>query len=323
MKKTLSKKFILKIIVSILFVWWVLHNQKFNFDNVVAGLSNYKLMSFIAILYLMQLFLASIRTRQLIQAEKNSSLKISNIFTVSWASLFLNCVSPSSLVGDIFRIKKLIEIDPTTTKDNFFYASIFSKIFSTLSLLILSTLASFYIVNRIPHIQDILVVSISVLVILTILFLFREKLLVLCKPLFLKFYYKISNNFFLNRLENFRVYYLKLTRQQNIWLTSLTCSLILQLLNSVTFILIIYTINPETDVSILELLSIVPLGIFIATLPISFSGIGVGHAAFATLLKIFHIDNGADVFTIFFSISFILDLIGSIFFVKLFKETFK
>jgi hypothetical protein len=56
-------------------------------------------------------------------------------------------------------------------------------------------------------------------------------------------------------------------------------------------------------------------------LPISISGLGVGHLAFSKLLGLYNIQNGADVFTLFFLFSYIFNLIGILPFFWLFKKT--
>jgi len=57
---------------------------------------------------------------------------------------------------------------------------------------------------------------------------------------------------------------------------------------------------------------IVPTGLLISSLPISISGLGVGHVAFSELLQIYSISSGADAFSIYFTYSYIYNLVGII-----------
>lgn len=313
-----NKPFLFKIVISAIFIYWLLHFQQLNFENVKKGILNIKLLTVFFFLYLAQLTLASIRTRLLIQTDANKSIKFYDIFKVSWSSLFLNCISPSTLFGEVFKIKKLIEISPSTTKDYFIYSSIFSKVFSTLSLMAISTLAGFYIYHQLPSLKLVFISQAIVLFIVFFIYIFRSKLIPLIKPgTIIK---NFNNKFLINRIVNFKSYFLKLNSNGSIIKKSFILSLALQILNTISFIMIIITLSPTTPVSIIELIGIVPIGIFLSTLPISFSGIGVGHAAFAGLLNIFQLNNGADVFTVFIALSILMDLLGGIFFLGMFKR---
>ena len=85
--------------------------------------------------------------------------------------------------------------------------------------------------------------------------------------------------------------------------------------------MIIYAINPDFGGNFVNLVRVIPIGILIMTLPISFSGLGIGHVAFSQLLTPLGILNGSDIFTIFFAFSYLFNLLGLIPFVKLLKKS--
>ena len=120
---------------------------------------------------------------------------------------------------------------------------------------------------------------------------------------------KISNPFLRNRILNMMEYNYLFLKKTDKFLHVFGYSLALQLVNCFSILLIIRFIAPNLNFSSIELFSVIPVGIFFQTLPISYSGLGVGHAAFERLLSIYGITTGADIFTIFFTLSFLKSLI--------------
>jgi hypothetical protein len=76
----------------------------------------------------------------------------------------------------------------------------------------------------------------------------------------------------------------------------------------------------KIDHNILDLTYVIPLEIIAMALPISISGIGVGHLAFFKLIGLFGIMSGADIFTIYFACSYVFNLIGLVPFLMLQKK---
>lgn len=306
----------IRTVVSILLVWWIVQSDKLNWNNIKIGVLNYKLALIFFVLTFLQLLIVSYRTQILTQLTKDSPLEYKKIFSVSWGSLFLNCIVPTSVIGDIFRIKKFMNMDSLTQKDNFIYSSIFSKFFSVLSLALISMASGLFILEKIPVLRTFITCSYLVLIILIGLFYARNIIFSKVSSSFIPLPRFASRDFIKRRITNFKIFTLGIIQNRKIWIRTLACSLLIQILNTLSFVLIIYQLTPKSQVNILELMCIVPVGIFLTNLPISYSGLGVGHVAFASLLKIFDIPNGADVFTIFFAFSFIFDFCGIFFFIK-------
>ncbi|MEA9356612.1 lysylphosphatidylglycerol synthase transmembrane domain-containing protein [Bacteriovorax sp. PP10] len=306
----------IRTVISILLIWWIVQSDKLNWNNIKIGVLNYKLALIFFVLTFLQLLIVSYRTQVLTQLTKNSPLEYKKILSVSWGSLFLNCIVPTSVIGDIFRIKKFMNMDSLTQKDNFIYSSIFSKFFSVLSLALISMASGLFIMEKIPALRTFIICSYLVLIALIGLFYVRNIIFSKMSSCFIPLPRFASRDFIKRRIANFKIFTLGIIQDRKIWIKTLACSLLIQILNTLSFVLIIYQLTPKSQVNILELMCIVPVGIFLTNLPISYSGIGVGHVAFASLLKIFDIPNGADVFTIFFAFSFIFDFCGIFFFIK-------
>ena len=310
---------VIKIIVSPLLIVWLIKNEYFSLANIKLGLSNWLILSMFLVASFFQLLISCFRTIYLLQNDKISTENISKILRISWASTFMNCISPNAIFGELFKAKELVKL-VNSSADNSIYSSIFAKIFSLLGLITISLIASFSFKDFNPDIKKINLFC-SIVFTLFFITLFSGEFL---KNYIEKFFIHLNgiskNNFYNRRLEHLKIYILKLLLNHKTSLRIYLLSLAIQVLNTISFILIIYSLNPFLAKNISLVITLTPIGFFIMTLPISFSGLGVGHVAFSALLKLAGIKNGADIFTIYFLFSFFFNLIGIIPFIGLWKK---
>lgn len=304
--------FILKVLLSTWLVYWIYQSGQINEENILFGLTNWTLASLFLLLTFIQLILGAKRTQSLIQFKSNIRGNFSDVTKISWASSFVCIASPFNIFGDVFRISTLMKLDESTNGDNSFYASIYSKIFSTLSLIIITLISSLFLTNDFFGFGGIRNYSLIFLFILVLAFLFRAKIIKLFFPFLSTLVNKIDNKFLQKRVTNLIDYNYDLLKAPKKVLSVLLLSLIIQLLNTYSLFIIIKFLVPSSTVNAMELFSIIPIGIFIQLLPISYSGLGVGHLAFSKLLSLYGINVGADVFTIYFTLSFLFNLLGVI-----------
>lgn len=309
----------MKMIIFTVLMYWLYTNDQFNVENIKLGISNINIALIFLCLTLVQLFLAAIRTKTLMQFNRKNNLHLKRVFSITWASLFVNCVVPAAFFGDLYKIRGLMEVDTTTSKDNPIYSSIFSKLFSIFSLLLISMFASFFL-EPAAWMHGSLMIIIYLLILLgSIIYLLRSQIVIFLIRFVDKVYTKTNKEFYLRRLNNFKKYNSKMLSRENIFLGLFT-SLLIQVLNISSFLLIIYTINPELSLNMIQLICIIPFGIFIMQIPISFSGLGVGHITFGKLLGLYGISNGADIFSIYFVFSYLFNLMGLIPFLNYFRK---
>jgi hypothetical protein len=315
--------FLVKFLVTTSFIYWSISGEKIDFENIKLGLTNYKLGVIFLGLTFLQLCLGSYRSLILLQLKEDSFENFKNITKITWASSFVHCVSPVSLISDVYRIKQLMYVEKNHVKDNSIYTSIYSKIFSIFALIAISCV-SFLFLEKVPEQISFFrwVIYFSLLgIVLSVIF--KEIIIILLKKM-INFFYRFSQaNFYRERIDNFRLYNRNMMSEKARVTLVFGLTVMLQLLNSISILLITYTLNPQVDLSVVELLCVIPIGIFIMTLPISFSGLGVGHLAFSKLLQFFSISNGADIFSVFFAFSLIFNLLGVIPFMGILKSELK
>lgn len=299
----ITSKSSLKFGFSLLLLFFTLKTTKFDLRGLIDALSNPLLTSCFLLLTFAQLFLASLRTELLMQfKEKKYHLK--KILAANWASSFVAYFSPVGIVGDLFRISKLIEIDRKTSPDNSFYCAFFSKFFSTFSLVTLTAITIFYSDN-IPYKLKVAAVSLLILLVLGLL------LLKVCKRERIVDFFmfkRAKHTFWVKRIAILKNYLDHLLNDSFLIAKIFTYSFLVQILNCLSFILIISSLNQ--NVNYFQIFFLIPIGIFIMSLPISYSGLGVGNLAFSKLLAFYDIPNGSEVFSIFFILSFIFNALG-------------
>ena len=89
-------------------------------------------------------------------------------------------------------------------------------------------------------------------------------------------------------------------------------SILIQFITVFIFQHILNNIAPEFSFSLIEAAFHFTYSYFISTLPISVGGLGVGHIAFAETLSSVGYKQGADIFTIFYILSSIFNIVGGI-----------
>ena len=130
----------IKVAVTGLILIFLVKNNQYNLNNIKLGFYNYQVALVFFVLTCMQLALYTCRTQLLMVYADSKKFRFKKIFFISWASVFINCIAPSSVFGDLFRMKKLMDIDDRVNKDNSVYASIFSKAFSILALALITVI---------------------------------------------------------------------------------------------------------------------------------------------------------------------------------------
>ena len=308
MKKKLLTIF--KLLVSVNILFWLIKTDQINFAVIESALTNKKLFFIFITLSILQLFISSIRTNilMLFKTKKN----ISKIFRLTWSASFINSITPSSLFGEVFKLKKLFDLDTDIAKDNAIYNSLFSKIFTSLAVITVTLTSALFLKELPDDLLGIFMIQGILLFFLILPLIFKNTARSFAYKVYKSLQRKTKRKFLINRIENLKLYYKTLFFTKNKVFHVFVLSIALNILRVSAYYFIITSINPSLHLSIINLLTVIPTGIFITMLPISISGLGVGHIAFAKLLEIHGIESGVDVFSVFFVYSYICNILGLI-----------
>jgi hypothetical protein len=222
--------FLFKCIISILVLIWLVQKNEFNYKNIKLGLSNLPLITLFLSLTFCQLLLGSLRLHLLMQFENTKPAIFKKVFSVMWASSFIASIAPMAIIGEVYKIKELIALDSTLNKDNSFYATVFTKIFSFFGLLLIITFASLFSKNQPQVINSLLNTVYTGSLILGIVVVFKKSIF----HLLYTFINRIStyNNFLIikNRLDSFLHYHIIFLKNNRCILAVSLISFCIQLL---------------------------------------------------------------------------------------------
>ncbi|WP_412472084.1 lysylphosphatidylglycerol synthase domain-containing protein [Halobacteriovorax sp. RT-1-4] len=312
--KLIKKNFIIiKLIILITFLYLVYNSGNINIDLIRSGISNKTLIALFLVLTFIQQYIGAIRAKILLGLENKNNLSAWDINQITWSASFVSCILPVSIASEVYKINELIKEKKYHSKDDIIYMSIFTKILTLVSLVIL-TLISYMLFSLSFDSDQLLIILSSITMLFFTAFLFRFKILNLLQIIYRYIIdvLNIKNQFIFNRAFNFKNYYLRLFQNPVKSTKLVMLSLIIQSLNIITFLLIIFYSLELPIKNVLEASTVIPTGIFISLLPISIQGLGTGNFAFSELLRGIGIDNGSDIFTIYFAMSYIFNFIGLI-----------
>lgn len=305
--------FFTKLVFSISLLYLAYQNTTLNAQVLITNMTNWQLTGPFLLITFTQMLLGAKRTSLLIHWSDSQRPSFIELARINWASSFVSFASPFNFVGDLFKISSLRKYDSTNSHDYSVHMSIYSKVLSTLALFFISTVAYFINTNTAitfgEKFKDLSLLSLSILL---VLWFFRLKLANIFCKLGAWLISKQQSAFIRNRIKLFLDYNYLLFKGKLRVLLSITLSLVIQLLNCFSIYLIIIKVEPQAAAFSGDLATLIPIGLFAQLLPISYSGLGVGHIAFDRIMQTNGFSSGADIFTIYFSLSLVFNLLGII-----------
>lgn len=298
----------LKFIFSLGIVYWLYTSGKIDFSYIPQ--LSFDVVFYGFLLSILNLFLISLRLSILIKSSLKVIFSPLKIFPLNWIGSFFNSVLPGSVSGDFVKIYYIKRLAQNLSTGNLLTNIIIDRIFGLIGMVSLTGLSSCYILwglklENAAHLfrANILVFTIMVIVLLT----------VFLRPSIITTFLKV-----LSRLIPFKGLFHRLTEiWQNIvsvkrkLLVCIFLSFLVQVSSALMFFLLtreFYTVK----LSLLEVMSIVPIGFMTLAIPISPGGLGVGHAAFQQLFQFLGEENGASFFNIYFFVWMCFNLLGLI-----------
>ena len=113
------------------------------------------------------------------------------------------------------------------------------------------------------------------------------------------------------RVKNSLIDLLSIRLSYKIFVESFVLSILNQIMIFAGFCMMAAPFLPE-ELSLLNLFAIIPIGMIGSSVPITPSGLGVGHILFDNLFKLLGVNNGASLFNLFFVAYTLINLLGII-----------
>lgn len=232
---------------------------------------------------------------------------------LTWIGYFFSLGLPGSISGDVVKGYYVFKDDKSNSAANIFMTLLIDRFIGMSSLIFISFLLLVFNLGFFSQQSETktfawIVSGLFFGMVLFCLFVFM-KFDSGNDPL-LKIISRLPANEFFIKLYNA----LKIYRNEK---QILFVALIVSLLDQAGNLFLFYKITSlfvNVDISLLNLFTVIPLGLITTIIPLAPVGIGVGHAAFDSLYRMIGLRNGADVFNLFVVLEIIIYAIGGILF---------
>ncbi len=281
MKNILNFKFILKIIISSLLLYYIL--SKANFDVIIASMRNadYIILFLAFLLHFLGLLISTFRWQILLRAQKIKT-KLSTLYKSYLVATFFNHFLPSTVGGDSVRAYDSWKIGKN--KEKAFTVVILDRFFGVFVLLLFAIISLLFSPDLGDKIEGIYL-WISILTIGAIFLIW----FILSPPLM--YFSRLSENSegIISKLACI-IFKLDLAfsefseKKEKLWYAFIL-SVFLQL--NVVFYYFLISEALNLNIAFIDYFLIVPLTIFITMLPISLNGIGLRENALFLFLSQF------------------------------------
>lgn len=319
MKKIVTNNyfiFFLKLFIGITLIIWLKSNNKLDLNSSLSLFFNYSLIIPAFILILSQVFISALRWNLILRIHSNERIELKKIFLIQWIGYFFSSFLPGIVTGDVIKLGYAKSNYPSLTK-SFLLLSIFlDRLVGLIGLLLISGIGSLIFYKELltlnPKMYEIIYLNLFFLLgALTVLCLFfiPTSLLDSAKGMRkIHLFQKIINALFVFK-EN-----------KTLLLKLILLSVLAHSLSIFAFHLINLNFYQST-IHITEIMTLIPIGQVTIAIPISPSGLGVGHLAYAKLFSFIHQNNGATLFNNFWLISLSVYLLGFIPFIFFKKKS--
>jgi hypothetical protein len=303
-------KTIAKFGIAIVLIVWLVNSGKLDFSLIKKLITNSNNWIYAAALFFIQVSFASIRWRLILRTKSKKELPAKKLVALTWIGQFFNTFLPGAVTGDLIKLVYARDLDKELPK-TFLVMSVFiDRILGLVGLILLTGI--FTLINY----QDMIAISPKMKTLLpfnAILFLGAIVFLI---SLFLP---KKPRSLILLLCDKVPVIGAKLHKTfEQVWeigkdkkaiTLAIGMSLVLQYTNIWVFWLIIEPFL-EVSVPVGQLFTFIPIGMISIAVPISPSGLGVGHLIFDELFKLVNISGGASLFNLYFIIIVSTNLLG-------------
>ena len=305
-------KLILKFVFAIGIITWLIQSGKLDFNLLKLALKDPTRLIIAFFILIINLFLATWRYHIIIQAKMEKVPPFKEIFKLNLIGIFFNSILPGSVSGDIVKVFYLKEMDKTLSNRFLFASVLIDRFVGLFGLILIMGIFSIINYNELATLSK----QIQFVTNINILMFFGVVFSLLTLFFFEKLPAKILSPFAQVKILDKIIPKLIDAWESLCMLRSkmITVTMISIFIQTIAVMCFWYVTHPyaDGDFPFKYAFSFVPLGFVFIALPIAPSGMGVGHAAFATLFTYVGIQNGASLFNIFFLLTLCVNLLGVI-----------
>lgn len=305
-------KSILKFIFAGAILYWLIVSGKLELSLISKSITDGPIFFIVFLTLFTQGIFVAFRYSQILKMSKIQNLEFIQILKINWIGMFFSSFLPGAVTGDFIKLYYLKKINPNFKKSFLLSSALLDRIFGLLGLLFTSGIFSLIYFNEMIHfsaqIKHLILVNFILFlggICLFALFLLPSKF----QKIFLHLFFKIP--LIGPRIVEILEHLFFLRTDRLLFLKCFIISSFNQFMNVICF----YFLTRNYFHGHLELghaFTFIPLGLIAVAIPISPSGLGVGHALFQNLFALVGVSNGASLFNLFFICNLLVNLTGVI-----------
>jgi uncharacterized membrane protein YbhN (UPF0104 family) len=311
MKKEILKA-LLKLIFALLIIYWLFSKGTIDFNLVRTSFDHPWRWVIVLILSIFQAIAAAYRWKTMLEIKSVKKLPLRSVTRIAWIGMFFSSVLPGAVTGDLIKVIYAKALSPNFTKTFLLTSTFLDRVIGLIGLLILLGIFSVFhyseLSNLSPDLTKLIhfnfLLFIGVIGFLIMLFL-PKKTQQIVLSLVDKFPF-IGHRI----VKAFQEVWL-LGENQGIIIKAILISIMLHASN-ITNLWILTSPFFDHPLALSQMFTFAPIGLMAVAVPITPSGLGIGHAIFNSLFGFFGITKGASLFNIYLVATLIVNLSGAI-----------
>lgn len=297
----------IKVLIGLVLIGILVKSGKLDFRAAFLIFSNPQMFVVVVICFVAVLYIGSLRWKTILEFHTNVRFNQKDIFFIQWIGGFFSSVLPGAVTGDLIKLGYIKRHDPSLSKRYLVFSILIDRLLGLLSLLFIAGVGSFLfyvdLISISPNFEVIIFVN-SILFVVVLIgiggFFVPKKI----------------QNFLLQNVQSEKISdFLKQVWSLSDKKSDFLKLFLLSIMSHTFSLLSFHLLNLNSYLGKVEfkyLTTIIPLGQVATAIPISPSGLGVGHGAYQKLFEYLHQSNGATLFNNFWVFSTTFFVMGSI-----------
>ncbi|MBT3982444.1 MAG: flippase-like domain-containing protein [Bacteriovoracaceae bacterium] len=305
-------KLAIKIAIAVALIAWLTSSGKIDFSLLLKSTDNLSDWLICLLLLSTNIVLTTFRWRWLLHLKSEVKFTFLQIIKLTWIGLLFNSVLPGVVSGDIIKLVYAKDIDESIPKSYLVTTVLIDRIFGLCGILILLGISTAFkyteLVAKSSELKTLIhfnfVLFIGVLFFLGTLFFpksWQDFILEKSKKI------KLLETLLQKTLAQFW----HIGANRAVVFKCLTLSVVVQCSQVLAF----YTVTKpfyDNPLSLASAFTFIPVGIVTIAIPITPSGLGIGHAIFDKLFSLYGVNGGASLFNFYFVAVTFMNLFGII-----------
>ncbi len=301
----------IKILVAAGLIYWLVTSGKLDF-KLLAQLKDHPFAVIIAvILCVINIVLISYRWETILRARSAIRLPIRGLIRITWIGQFFSSVLPGSVSGDLVKILYVQKFDKTLTKKFVFASILIDRVMGLSGLILLVGMSSLIFGKKISENAPAMIPLLNINYALMCLVILSFGIFFYFNHIIRGILVRLQGIALAGVFEKIISLWDDLVLIRKKMAKAVALSVLVQFVAVVIFWSLIFPFVGG-NMTFVQALAFIPIGLMTLALPVAPSGLGVGHAIFQKLFELSQITNGASLFNLYFVVTLVVNVFGVI-----------